>query len=272
MFNVLKLEILCDRYDHCRYLYSDETEVTEEQVVDLIKLAHLYQIPALLKFCAEYMEGKFTDENACIFLDLALFYDIVKLRDDVCRYIDTHAEGVLKSEQFPKVSKACLTYILKGDTLLANEAFIFERTMTWAKEECRQEGIENPDGPKLRETLGEAFYQVRVPTMDVQTFLRSTVRKGLYSVSELERILEFIVNKEADPGEIHYCAKRISVCENIAFTGHRSSLEIGNEVVTCSSILTVRRPCKFRGFQLTPLTIQSLHEEEIELSEHILRH
>lgn len=255
----------------CRYIYSDETEVTDEQAVEIMKLAHFYQVPTLLQFCAEYMEDKFADENVCTFLDLALLYDIEKMKKDASRYIDNNVKNVLESEEFLKISKACLTYILKGDTLFADEEFIFERTMTWAREACRLESIKNPDGPKLRETLGEAFYYLRVPTMDAQTFSRCTKRKGLYSICEHEDILEYIVNETENQVASHCCTNRTLEKEVISFEENLSSKQISTGTVVCSLNVIVGRRCKFLGFQLIPPTVKDLYGSETELPEHMLK-
>ncbi|XP_060586164.1 uncharacterized protein LOC132741914 [Ruditapes philippinarum] len=174
-----------------RYVYSDTVDLSTETVFEILRTAHCYQVSSLVQFCAVFLMNVITTDNACDVLSNAMLYDLTALRDTCCSFIDNHALEVLKSDSFMNLNEKCLLYILKGDTLYADETKILEAVDKWARKKIAENG-EEVNGTNVRKYLGECFYQVRIPTMTSESLLRSVSRRGYFSVEEYADISGYI--------------------------------------------------------------------------------
>ena len=50
----------------CRFLYCDETQLTEEVVLPTLYAAKKYMIPALVEKCILYLEHNLSPDNVCL--------------------------------------------------------------------------------------------------------------------------------------------------------------------------------------------------------------
>ena len=170
-----------------------------------MKIAYKYQVNYVVDKCFSQLSGNLTTENACLLLDLALFYENKEMTISACRFIDKNSKDILKSDGFLEISLQCLTFILKGDTFFIDETQIFERSMQWAERKCNSRA-----GTILRNTLGEAFFYLRTPTMTVKEFISCSKRRGYFTLQETEDIIEAIVNKEDEQYADSLCNSRTS--------------------------------------------------------------
>lgn len=176
----------------------------------------MYQVPTAADFSSENIILELSADNACRFLDLALLYDVTKLRDHACDIIDKNAREALESEDFLEISQGCLMYILKGDTFYAEETFIFQRAMEWGKAECHRKGNENPDDHTIRTTLGEAFYYLRVPTLALDALVECTRTNDYFSFNEYKDIVAAISGADISvKSNLH--RRRVPLKENPVF-------------------------------------------------------
>ena len=234
-----------------RYLYSDETDVTGETASALLKLGHYYQVPTLLTFCEEQMEPLYTVDNVCSFLEDALLFDLTKVKVDACNFIDEHVDEVLNSEGFMEISKQCLAYILKGDTLATDETLVLEKAMECSvKSSCRKSN-RTPTGRQLRILLGDAFFYIRFPTMDIESFSTCTRRKDYFNMHEYEDIVASISGSVAE-SEIttNSCVKRIPLTEKIVFPQNLCQTEVKQGIVACALSLEPDMSFMLVGFKL----------------------
>lgn len=223
----------------------------------LLKLAHTYQVPSAVKFCSEYIIKGLSGDNACRFLDLALFYEIPELRDAACRVIDEHAEHALNSDSFLQVSDECLTYILKGDTLNTDETRILERAILWSKTKCQKLGIENADDQTLRKTLGEAFYYLRVPSLDFKSFAECTRQLNFYTITEYKELVGQIAGLEVLDENINLKRSRLPLFETAVFDSDLfQEKQVQSSIVQCSFLISPKRAFYLVGFVVEHCTIR----------------
>ena len=63
----------------------------------------------------------------------------------------TQAEVALRSEGFTEVDHNTLKSVLARETLNCKEVVVFEAALSWAREECRRRGDDQPTPEKMRE-------------------------------------------------------------------------------------------------------------------------
>ncbi|XP_053386483.1 kelch-like protein 8 [Mercenaria mercenaria] len=246
-----------------RYIYSDETTLEETTAPKVMELAHLYQISCLVNYCARFLTTCLRPDNACELLELALLYNLTELRDAACVSIDDNAKQVLDSDGFLRISNTCLTYILKGDTFFEDETYVFNKAIEWTERQCAHNDL-TANGKTIRNTLGEAFYYLRLPALENLEFLKCVKGKGFYTMQEMENIIENINNKEGDAVPCHRVCKRVKrriyvivppVPDN---DGLGKSFE--NEI-ECTLIAKVSRDCAIRGLSLQNIEPLLLEDE-----------
>ncbi|WAR28937.1 BTB6B-like protein [Mya arenaria] len=155
-----------------RYLYAGVSALTEDTAITTYKIAHFFQVPALVDECSYYLRSIFSKDNVCEILDLSLQYDNVGLRNAASDYIDQNASNAIETKGFLQVSQSCLEYMFVGDTFHVEEQTIFRRSLDWAKQ---HEEENNPNKAKheveeekfdttvkdFRKALGNAFQYIR---------------------------------------------------------------------------------------------------------------
>jgi hypothetical protein len=216
-----------------RYIYSDSVTLHEDTASDLLQLAHIYQIPTLVKLCANYLQTILTPENACDILQLAMMYEIASLTEASCLVIDKNAMYVLDSDGFMNLRKDALHMILKGDTFLANEEEIFLKVEEWAKKRLSEQKMQ-PSGNHVRTYLGESFYYLRVPTMSYQSMRRCIQDKDYFTQDEESKIDDFINNVNTAAVMSNSCERRTSIYETLTWNTKRVERE-NNRKHTLSS-------------------------------------
>ncbi|XP_053392101.1 BTB/POZ domain-containing protein 6-B-like [Mercenaria mercenaria] len=236
-----------------RYIYSDETTLEEATTPKVMELAHLYQISCLVNYCAKFLATCLRPDNACEILELALLYNLTELRDTACVSIDDNAKQVLDSDGFLRISNTCLTYILKGDTLSEDETYLFNKAIEWAERQCAHNDL-TANGKTIRNTLGEAFYYLRLPGLENLEFLKCVKGKGFYTMQEMENIIENINDKESDAVPCHRVVKRVERRISVDVSPvpedwNRLKTSFVTEI-ECTLIGKVSRDFAIRGFSL----------------------
>lgn len=199
-----------------RYLYSDTTTLTEDLAINVLKIAHEYQVTGLVTVCSDFLKTVLNTNNACMLLDLGLLYDIDTLRDAACSFIDDNVNDIMETEEFLQISEKAIYYILRGDTLFCNETAILKGTENWAKRRCIEKGLP-PSGKNIRHILGTTFYFLRFPIMSINTFLECTRRKGYFTLEEHEDMLEHITGRNLQLVTTNSTVKRIPRIEIVWF-------------------------------------------------------
>lgn len=197
--------------------------LTEENALKVLEMAHCYQVTCLVKKCADYLATVISASNVCVILAYAMQYDLADLKYFCCFFIDNHAEEVLKSDGFMNLPADCLLYILKGDTLYADETLILEASEKWATKKAIESGLE-VNGTNTRECLGKSFYQLRLPTMTYKSLLEHISRKGYLSVEEYADIAACINNVPDVSVSTNSCVTRLPWFEKIIINQKGSSV------------------------------------------------
>ena len=181
---------------YCRCLYSDETDLSEEYAVDVMQIAHQYQVTTCVGLCSKFLRGIVRIDNACYLLETALLLhdtDLVKAATD---FIDDNAPAVIESEWFQDISKDTLEYILKGNTFFAPEMDIIRAVDEWALLNVAKDDLAT-DSANKRLAIGNAFYYLRLPTLSPRDFIDAQLTYEYLTNEEQKNTSRYILNKEA---------------------------------------------------------------------------
>ena len=92
----------------------------------LFFVAKKYLVYPLIRYCDEFLYNNLNDENVFSFLQYTIDCEAnSKLKEKCVEIISTKTKGLLKSDEFLKISSQCLMFLLDQDGLSVSEAELF---------------------------------------------------------------------------------------------------------------------------------------------------
>ena len=182
-----------------RYLYTDETDLSEEHGIEVMHIAHKYQVTTCLGYCSKFQQGILRIDNVCVILETARLLDDKALERSAINFMDDHADEVLQSDGFSlHVGADTLKYILTGNTLFAKEISIVEAVDKWATKYVEGQGIE-VNATNKRNAIGDAFQYLRFPTMSLEEFVTVQLKYNYLTTEEERDIFSYLTNQSKSP-------------------------------------------------------------------------
>ncbi len=153
-----------------RYMYSEEAELNENNVMQVLYVAKKYILPSLADKCVRFLQRNVNAENVFCVLSLAQQYDEKVLEEQCWKVIDRETKEVVKSEGFATIERSLLEAVVKRDTLTIREVELFKAVDIWATKECERQGL-TLDGSVKRTILGDQIVKaIRFPVMGLKEF------------------------------------------------------------------------------------------------------
>ena len=177
-----------------RYIYTDQITLTADSVENVLYASKKYIITNLSKRCTEFMEEHITTENLPQLLDQSLFFDETELKNKVLTKMKDDAAAVLASDEFLSLSTKALEEVLSLELRITTELEVFQAALKWAEGKCAK-FKRSPEGPNLREVMGNSLFLIRFPTMTADEFTDSVVPKDILTTSEKSDVLQFITSR-----------------------------------------------------------------------------
>ena len=166
-----------------RFLYTDECNLTADNVVFVLYLAKKYIVPSLAEKCVEFLETHLAAENVFVVLEQALKFDEEKLEKKCWDTIDMETSEAVVSDAFTEISQSTLVEFLKRESLNVKEVDLFKAVVKWSEVEClRQEKETN--GTNERAAIGNAIYQIRFASMTLDEFAQNVSPSGVLTPEE----------------------------------------------------------------------------------------
>lgn len=144
-----------------KYIYTGQLKLSglkEEVVLEVLELSHQYCFQELEVGVSEHLERVLGVRNVCRIYDRACLYQLGALADACRRFVDRHAQSILKADSFLSLSPTVLEEMIGRDSFFAPEVDIFRAVCSWVSH--------NP-GVDTRPILN----QVRLPLLTVQELL-----------------------------------------------------------------------------------------------------
>ena len=178
-----------------RCLYSDTTDLSEDTALDVMRIAHKYQVTTCLSLCSEILRSVIRDDNVLCILEHAFLYNDKKLTEAAINFIDDNAQAVIESEEFESIRQETLEYILKGNTFFAPELDILKAVDKWAANQVANKAM-TTDSASKRLAMGKAFYHLRLPTLSLRDFITAQHEYAYLTYEEEKNTSNYIITKD----------------------------------------------------------------------------
>ena len=153
-----------------RFIYSDEANLTPDNVMQLMYLAKKYMLPSLADKCSVYLQKNLDASNVFIVFPHAEKYEEKDLLDHCWKVIEKETEEAVKSDGFVAIERLVLEELVEKDSLNIKEVELFKAVDQWAEKECEKQGLV-VEGSVKRRILGERIVKgIRFPSMEEKEF------------------------------------------------------------------------------------------------------
>ena len=185
----------CEREDDfiqfLRFLYTEECDLTWENVFKILYFSKKYLISSLAKHCERFLSQQIQLDKVLPILQQAIMFDELELKDRCLQYLCPNISKLVVTEAFIGLEHHVLTLIIKQDQLKISEVDLFKAVEKWCENQVNKRGL--PDNPEAkREVLGDALYLVRFPIMSAAEFATNCAYSGLLTAEECKNIFSFI--------------------------------------------------------------------------------
>ena len=175
-----------------RYMYSDEVNLSESNVMGVLYLAKKYMVPSLVDKCLEYLQQNLDPSNVFSILPSARKYEEKNLMDRCWKVIDKKTEEAVKSDGFATIEKSLLEAVVIRETLTIEEIELFKAVDLWATKESERQGLE-VDGKTKRRILGEEIIKaIRFPIMKQEDFASVVLDSEILREKEIVDIIKHL--------------------------------------------------------------------------------
>lgn len=151
------------------FIYTGETQVTNDNAQDLMAAGALFDLPHLIGLCTEHVIREICISNCVELFAFSSHFVCEKLRECVKQYILDHFMEVIYDDRFVDLHVDHLDELLSEDDLcIGNEEVLFEALAKWtAVEKTRVAYF-----PKL-------FKHIRIALLK-ESYINQTVRQHIY--------------------------------------------------------------------------------------------
>lgn len=183
-----------------RYLYSDEVNLKDNNVMGVLYVAKKYAVTTLADKCIKYLQNMVDPSNVLRILSSAIWYQEKNLVDWCWRVIEEQTKDVVKADNvFATIEKSLLDAIVHRDTLNIKEVDLFRAVDFWAKRNCESQGL-IASGKEKRKILGERIVKsIRFPTMEQVDFAIATLDSKILSGGEIVRVIHHMNSVLSSP-------------------------------------------------------------------------
>ena len=174
-----------------RFIYSDEANLTPDNVMQLMYLAKKYILPSLADKCSAFLQENLDATNVFHVLPDAQKYEEKDLLDHCWEVIEKETDEAVKSDGFLTIQRSVLEELVQNDSLNIKEVELFKAVDCWAKHECEKQGLV-AEGSVKRRILGERIVKgIRFPSMEQKEFAKVVLDCGILSQKECFDLVKY---------------------------------------------------------------------------------
>ena len=174
-----------------RFIYSDEANLTPNNVMQLMYLANKYVLPSLADKCSAYLQENLSGSNVFTVLPDAQKYEEKDLLDHCWKVIEKETEEAVKSDDFVTIERSVLEEMVEKDALNIKEVELFKAVDRWAGKECEKQGLV-AEGSVKRRILGERIVKgIRFPLMEEKEFVGVVLDCNIVSIKECFDMMKY---------------------------------------------------------------------------------
>ena len=174
-----------------RFIYSDEANLTPDNVMQLMYLAEKYMLPSLADKCSAYLQENLDASNVFTVLPEVQKYEEKDLLDQCWKVIEKETEEAVKSDGFVTIERSILEEFVEKETLNIKEVELFKAVDRWAGKECEKQGLV-AEGSVKRRILGERIVKgIRFPVMEEKEFAGVVLECDILSYKEICNLMRY---------------------------------------------------------------------------------
>lgn len=176
-----------------KYIYTGKTELTMDNIRDVLKLVGRFSIKCFKDYCEEFLSEQLSSST------------YFKIMDDFSEEISSNGmqqfhlaclrqmtgEDLLKSQSFLEIKLETLAIILGSDQSRVKEIDLFLAASKWAANHCEQTGL-TPNSENKRSVLGKTFMDIRFGSMTAEEFAQCIEDDPILTTSEENLIFRSI--------------------------------------------------------------------------------
>lgn len=176
-----------------RFFYTDEVEVSVENVGQIMYLGEKYKVAECLKIGAKLLDEHLPMEQVCCAYELAIKYNCSLLQTRLDKKIVKQPQFVFQTDAFGKCSREVLKRILEVEFLPCSPEELFDVCMSWAAKACKRDGLSPNIMENRRKQLGECLHLIPFYLMDSKQILEYVTKyKNLFDRDELAEIIRIM--------------------------------------------------------------------------------
>ena len=171
-----------------RFIYSDEVNLSGNNVMQVMYLAKKYMVSSLANKCTQYLHDNLDESNVFSILPFAEKCEEHSLVDQCWKLIDRSTKMAVESDGFLTIERSLLETVVeraRRDRKI-RQMHLFAAVNQWAKRKCERQGLE-AGGEGKRKVLGErVINQLLFPDLikDVE-FVASVLESEILSPEEI---------------------------------------------------------------------------------------
>jgi hypothetical protein len=170
-----------------RFLYTDECNLTTDNVISVMYLSKKYIVPSLTKECVNNLESSIEAENVMSILEQATHFDERKLEMSCWQFIESNTKQAVASTDFDNISQNTLASLLRRDELDIVEVELFRAVLKWSDFQCskKDDEVTRESRRTRRSVIGDAIYDLRFLAMNEKVFAQNVAISGLLTAEEM---------------------------------------------------------------------------------------
>lgn len=197
------------------YMYTDEIDITNNNVIDLLYAAHKYDLGFLEDQCKEFIDEQKTFSNVLSTINILYHFNgFHSLKNKLFAYVcDNFYDHFNQPDCFTKIDSIDLVkYLLEKLVALNHKADngrfeydLFQMLMEWANKKIKQQGL--PDTSKnVRDVLEGAEQLINFDQMNAELLNKCVAtNKGFFTKDE---VCKFFM-RDNNPSEIHFTRNNV---------------------------------------------------------------
>lgn len=151
------------------FVYKETADLNLSIIWDVLKLAKMYSVQSLLRFCGVFLEKTITNENVFSFLDKISDFDLPYCESKCMAILSQSSVGIYKNPDFYSISQESLKKLLKFDKLPGKEIEIYQAVLRWSEKFC-EKNYRRITTENKRFSLGSAVNLIRFCSMPIEEF------------------------------------------------------------------------------------------------------
>jgi len=172
-----------------RFMYTDEANLSGNNVIQVSYLAKKYMVPSLVGKCAEYLRDSLDASNLFSVVADARKFEDNDLEDVCWEMIEKQTKEALRSDEFVTVERSVVESVVTRERLSVTEMELFKAVDRWATKESERQG--KTPGDAKRKILGEEIVKaIRFPLMTEKDFISVVPDCSILTTTEIIDIIK----------------------------------------------------------------------------------